>query len=65
MITGEMTVLEIIGKYPETEDVFRDYDDIVGKCVLCNCLFDTINKISEDYKLNLDVLLDKINRAIT
>lgn len=60
-----MTALEIIGKYPETEDVFRNYDDIVGKCVLCNCLFDTINKISEDYKLNLDVLLDKINRAIT
>ena len=65
MITKEMTVLEIIGKYPETEDVFRDYDDIVGKRVLCNCLFDTTNKISEDYKSNLDVLPDKINRAIT
>lgn len=64
MITKEMTVLEIVEKYPETEDIFRDYDNIVGKCVLCNCLFDSINKIATDYNLELEVLLDKINNAI-
>lgn len=59
-----MTVLEIVEKHPETEDVFRSYDDITGKCVLCTCLFDTIEKISLDYDLNLDILVQKINDAI-
>ena len=31
-----MTMLEIIENYPETEEVFRAYDDIAGKCLLCN-----------------------------
>ena len=64
MITKEMTILEIVEKYPETEDVFRSYDDITGKCVLCSYLFDTIDKVSAAHNLKLDVLLDKINDAI-
>jgi len=64
LITKEMTVLEIVEKHPETEDVFRSYDDITGKCVLCSCLFDTVEKISLDYNLDLDVLIHGINSAI-
>ncbi len=43
-------------KHPVTEDVLRDYDDILGKCVLCNRLFDSITKIAVDYNLKLNVL---------
>lgn len=64
MITTKMTVLEIVEKYPETEDIFRDYDDIVGKCVLCNRLFDSLDSIGFDYGLDLESLLNKINSAI-
>ncbi len=64
MITKEMTVLEIVEKHPETEDVFRGYDDIVGKCVLCTCLFDSIYSIALDYHLDLELLLDKVNSTI-
>jgi len=64
MINKEMTVLEIVEKYPETESIFRDYDDLIGKCILCHCLFDSINKVEVDHNLKLDSLLNKINSEV-
>lgn len=64
MIKGEMTVLEIVERYPETEDIFRSYDDIIGECILCHCLFDSLKEISYKHNLNLDSLVDKLNSVI-
>ncbi|MEN2258616.1 hypothetical protein AAIB48_13075 [Paraclostridium benzoelyticum] len=61
MITKEMTLLSIIEKYPETEDVFHQYDKIIGECLLCNNLFDTIETVSNKYKINMDNILEKLN----
>lgn len=62
MITKEMTVLEIVEKHPEAEYIFRTYNDIIDNCVLCSCLFDTIDSLTIDYDINLEVLLYKISR---
>ena len=59
-----MTVLDIVERCPETEEIFSTYDDIVGKCVLCNCLFDTIGILSIEYDINLENLIDRINKVI-
>lgn len=59
-----MTILDIVEKHPQTEDIFSFYDDIVGKCVLCNCLFDRIDTFANDYNINLKTLTDKINKSI-
>lgn len=64
MINGEMIVLEIVEKYPETEDIFRSYDETIGKCILCYFLFDSLSKISIDNNLNLDELINKLNSSI-
>ncbi|MCK9445245.1 MAG: hypothetical protein M0Q14_12045 [Tissierellaceae bacterium] len=64
MITKNMTMLEIIENYPETEEVFRAYDDIAGKCLLCNNLFDSIETIAMEYSINSEEMLNKINILI-
>jgi len=64
MITQKTTLLDIVEKYPETDVVFHEYDSIVGECLLCNNLFETIDYIVEKYKLNVDEIIAKLNSTI-
>lgn len=63
MITQKMTILDIVEKYPETEAVFHEYDSFLGKCLLCNNLFNTIEEIAKSYNLNLIELIEKLNKV--
>ncbi|SHJ90836.1 hypothetical protein SAMN02745248_01273 [Hathewaya proteolytica DSM 3090] len=65
MITGNMSLLDIVAKYPKTEEVFHEYDAILGKCLLCTNLFDSIEDIVKEYKLNSDELLQNLNKNIS
>lgn len=64
MITKEMTILDIVEKYPKTEDLFKSYDELVGKCVLCNNLFDSLDNFTADNNIDLQDLISKIERLI-
>ena len=60
-----MTVLDIVSAHPETEAVFKFYDERVGECICCQSLFETLQQVGEKYKLDLSELLGKLNSAIT
>ncbi|SKA75565.1 protein of unknown function [Caloramator quimbayensis] len=64
MITQDMIVLDIVEKYPKTEKIFKEYDVLIGKCLLCNHLFDSIENISKLYKINIDEMIYKLNSSI-
>lgn len=64
MITPQMIVLDVVDKHPETEAVFRAYDQIAGICILCHHLFDSIETIVQTYNLNQDEFIEKLNDAI-
>lgn len=64
MITKNMIVLDIVEKYPETENVFHEYDIILGKCLLCHCLFDSIEDIAIDCNLNINDIINKLNNIL-
>lgn len=64
MSMRQATLLEIVERYPETEDVFRTYDSVLGKCVLCHHLFDTIDILEKEYLINLDDLVEKLECII-
>jgi len=64
-ITPEMTVLEVIDRYRETEPVFRKYDEQAGICICCQALFETIGEMAEKYRLNLDQILKDLEDAIS
>lgn len=63
-ISANMTVLEILSEYPETEAVFRSYDERAGECVCCQMLFETVQHIARKYNLELSKLLTKLNDAV-
>jgi len=63
MISKDAVILEVVEKHPSTEDVFRNYDDIAGKCTMCHNLFDTLEEFTNIYDIDLDDLITKLDRA--
>ena len=59
-----MTPLDIVEKYPETEYVFREYDAILGECLLCNYLFDSIEEIAAKSEINIEEMIKRLNKGI-
>ena len=56
-ITLEMTVLEVMCQYRQTEHVFRKYDAVAGVCLCCQALFDSLADLTRKYGLDSDELL--------
>lgn len=64
MIGPTSTILDVVSDFPASEDFFRQYDDTVGKCVLCSNLFDSLSEFCETYNLELTQFLGKLNHYI-
>ena len=62
-ITPEMTVLDIVSRYRETEAVFKRYDAVAGECICCNALFDTLKDVADKYRLDLTEILCALKQA--
>jgi len=58
-----MTLLEIIELRPETEAVFRQYEQMTGSCLLCNNLFDSLESVASQYSLKMDDLLNSLQTS--
>ena len=63
-ITPDMTVLDVIDRYRNTEAVFRKYDKQAGVCICCQALFETIGDVAAKYELDLDHFLLDLEEAI-
>lgn len=64
MLTKEMQILDIVAKYPETEGVFREYDEKANHCVMCHNLFDTLEDFALKYNIDLKSLITKLNKKV-
>lgn len=61
-ITRETTIEEIIEGFPDTVRIFMDYGI---PCLVCGePLWGTIEEKAKKYNVNLEELLNKLNRAI-
>jgi len=59
MITAEMTVEEVLMKYPKANDIFLEYGlDCMG-CQVAE--FESIGHAARVYGVNLDALLKDLN----
>ncbi len=63
-IHPEMTVIDIITRYRETEKVFKKFDKKAGACICCEALFDTIQVASEKFNLELESLLSDLEIVV-
>ena len=62
-IGPEMTVLDIVSSYRQTEAVFKLWDRRAGECICCRALFDTVAQVAVRYGLDLDRLLADLDAA--
>ncbi|MGI6713279.1 MAG: hypothetical protein ACOX4L_11320 [Bacillota bacterium] len=61
-ITPNMSLLEIVELSPRSEEVFRQYDDEAGCCILCNNLFDSLEEVARIYSLDLNQILARLEK---
>ena len=59
-IHSEMTVLDVISRYRQTEAVFKSYDARAGECICCQALFESLRDVAEKYDLDLNKLLAEL-----
>lgn len=63
-IEKNSTILEIVEKYPKSQDFFRSHDEKIGKCLMCNHLFESLEEICKIYNLNLDNFIKDLEKNI-
>lgn len=63
-IDPDMTILEVVSKYRQTEAVFKRYDERAGVCLCCHALFDSLEDLVDKYGLDLEQLTADLQAAI-
>jgi hypothetical protein len=63
LIHPEMTVLDVISRYRETEAVFKQYDERAGECICCQALFEPLRNVATKYGLDLKKLITDLEAA--
>ena len=63
VIRPDMTLLDIISQYRETETVFKSYDPLAGECICCNCLFDTLEQMAGKYRFDMEKIQKELEEA--
>lgn len=59
-----MTVLDVVAKWPATQNVFRGYDEAAGECIMCRALFETVAEVARRYGLDEGGLVEDLNAAV-
>lgn len=65
MLTSKMSILDIIDSYPDSQQVFHSYDNQLGICVLCECLFVSLEDFARSYNICLEKLMEELESLIS
>jgi hypothetical protein len=65
MFNKKTRVLDWVEQYPATEDTFRAYDELVGVCILCQCLFESIEEIEAEYHVDLQPMYEQLKKIVS
>ena len=60
IIHPDMTLLDVIARFRQTETVFRQYDEKAGVCLCCEALFEPLGETAEKYGLDLHQLVSDL-----
>jgi len=63
-IHSDMTLLDVIARFRQTETVFRQYDEKAGVCLCCEALFEPLREAAEKYGLDLSQLISDLEAEI-
>ncbi len=60
---SNMTVAEVLEKWPETVTVFQEFKTACVGCVMAP--FDTIDDVARIYKMDLSVLIEALDAVVS
>ena len=63
MIDRDRSILDILCDHQEAQEVFRRYDQVIGECVMCNHLFETLEEFTAKFGLDCEELLARLRAA--
>lgn len=63
-IDPDLTILDIVSKYRETETIFKKYDEKAGVCLCCEDLFNSLKDIADKYCMNLEEIIADLQKVI-
>lgn len=63
-IHPDMTVLDVVSRFRQSEAVFRKFDERAGVCICCEALFEPLKNVSAKYGLDLKELLSELESAL-
>lgn len=63
LIDPEMTVIDTIYAYADTQIVFKKHDEAAGECICCCSLFLPIRSVAAKYHLDLTLLISELEGA--
>jgi hypothetical protein len=63
-IHPDMTVLDVVSRFRQSEAVFKKYDERAGVCICCEALFEPLKEASAKYGLDLKELLSDLESAV-
>ena len=56
--------MEVVSNHRETELVFKKYDNYFGVCICCNYLFETLSEVARKIDLDLERLIQDLEKVI-
>ena len=63
-IDPDMTILDVVSRYRQTEAVFKQYDEKAGVCLCCQALFHPLKDVADKYGLDLEELMADLKAII-
>jgi hypothetical protein len=63
-INPDMTILDIISRYRQTEAVFKQFDKKAGICLCCDALFSPLKDVAGKYCLDLEEMMAELKAVI-
>ena len=63
-IHPDMTVLDVVSRFRQSEAVFKKYDERAGVCICCEALFEPLKEVSAKYGLDLKELLSDLESVV-
>jgi hypothetical protein len=63
-INPDMTILDIISRYRQTEAVFKQYDEKADVCLCCDALFIPLKDVTDKYCLDLEEMMAELKAVI-
>lgn len=64
IITTEMTIIDIISQYRQTEVIFQRLEEETGACVCCQGLFLPLREAAKRFGFDLGTVLAVLNAAV-